>query len=137
MEDLGGFELCTSSAHPRSRCNFKEPRIPGPGARTNKCQEKIGAEVCGREHHRLLHGSDASHALLNAARLQPRLARDPKPDIFRGQPGSLLAVGAAGAVFKILEAPVHSKTGRKEQRVVFVDPGSNMNFITHELSERL
>ena len=39
-----------------------------------KCQEKIEARVCGRKHHRLLHGSDATHASLNAARLQPRLA---------------------------------------------------------------
>ena len=32
---------------------------------------------------------------------------------------------------------MHSKTGRKEQGVVFVDTGSNINFITHKLAERL
>ena len=137
LEDLGGCILCTSWAHPRNLCNFKEPKNPGPGARTIKCQEKSGTGVCGKEHHRLLHGSDTSHASVNAARLQPRLAGDPRPDIFRGQPGGLLAAGAAGAVFEILEAPIHSQEGRKEQGVVFADPGSNMNFITHDLAGRL
>ena len=137
LEDLGGCKLCTSWSHPRSRCNLMEPRNPGPGARTIKCQKKSGAGVCGKEHHRLLHGSDASQASVNAARLQPRLAGDPRPNIFRGQPGSLLAAGAEGAVLEILEAPVHYKTGRKEREVVFVDPRSNMNFITPKLAERL
>ena len=74
LEDLGGCILCTLWAHSRTRCNLREPRNPGPDARTIKCQEKIGEGVCGREHLGLLHGSEASHALVSAATLQPRLA---------------------------------------------------------------
>ena len=45
--------------------------------------------------------------------------------------GSLLTIETAGAIFEILEAPVVSVEGRKVQGIVFTDPGSNMNFITH------
>ena len=51
--------------------------------------------------------------------------------------GSLLTEGTAGAIFKIMEAPVVSVEGRKTQSLVFIDPGSNMNFITHELACQL
>ena len=56
-------------------------------------------------------------------------------DWFSGMPmGSLLTEGTAGAIFKIVEAPVVSVEGRKTQSIVFIDPGSNMNFITLELA---
>ena len=51
--------------------------------------------------------------------------------------GSLLTEGTAGAVFEIMEAPVVSLEGRKTQSIVFVDPGSNMNFTTQELAYQL
>ena len=51
--------------------------------------------------------------------------------------GSFLTEGIAGAIFKIMEAPVVSVEGRKTQSIVFIDPGSNMNFITRELAYQL
>ena len=51
--------------------------------------------------------------------------------------GSLPAESTAGAIFKIVEAPVVSVEGRKVQGIVFADPGSNMNFITHKLAHQL
>ena len=36
-----------------------------------------------------------------------------------------------------MEAPVVLVEGRKTQSIVFVDPGSNMNFITCELAYQL
>ena len=51
--------------------------------------------------------------------------------------GRLLIEGTSGAIFEILEAPVVSVEGRKTQSIVFIDPGSNINFITHELAGQL
>ena len=51
--------------------------------------------------------------------------------------GSLLTKGTAGAIFKIMEAPVVLVVGRKVQDIVFADPRSNMNFITHKLAHQL
>ena len=51
--------------------------------------------------------------------------------------GSLLAEGIAGAIFEIVEAPVVLVEGRKVQGIVFADPGSNLNFITHDLAQQL
>ena len=44
--------------------------------------------------------------------------------------GSLLTDGTKGTIFEIMEAPVVSVEGRKIQSIVFIDPLSNMNFIT-------
>ena len=51
--------------------------------------------------------------------------------------GSLLTEGTEGTIFKITEAPIVSVEGRKTQSIVFIDPGSNMNFITHDLAHQL
>ena len=51
--------------------------------------------------------------------------------------GSLLTEGTSGAIFEILEAPVVSTEGKKILSLVFIDPGSNINFITHELAGQL
>ena len=51
--------------------------------------------------------------------------------------GSLLTEGTAGAIFEITEEPVVSVEGRKVQDIVFTDPGSNLNFITHEQAKQL
>ena len=51
--------------------------------------------------------------------------------------GSLLTESTEGTIFEITEAPVVSVEGRKTQSIVFIDPGSNINFITHELAGQL
>ena len=51
--------------------------------------------------------------------------------------GSILAEGTAGAILEIMEAPVMSVEGRKVQGIVFTDSGRNMNFITHNLAQKL
>ena len=64
--------------------------------------------------------------------------RGSKKEWFSGKPtGDLLTEGTAGAIFEILEAPVVSTGGKKILRLVFIDPGSNINFITHKLAGKL
>ena len=68
----------------------------------------------------------------------PRGHGGSRPDWFTGMPmKSLLAEGTPRAIFEIVEAPVVSVDGRKVQGIVFTDPGSNMNFITHKLAHQL
>ena len=51
--------------------------------------------------------------------------------------GSILEEGSACAIFKIMKAPVMLVEGRKVQGIIIMDFGSNMNFITHGLTQKL
>ena len=94
--------------------------------------------MCGQLHHRLLHGSRSAHASANAVMGLPRGQEGFRQDWFLGKPtGSLLTEGNSGAIFEILEAPVVSTEGKKILNLVFIDPGSNINFITHKLAGQL
>ena len=128
--------VCVSWAHTKVRCN--RVRRHTEGGPSIGWQEKEGSGVCGQHHHRLLHSSKSAYASANAVVGAPRGHGGSRPDWFSGMPlGSLLAEGTAGAIFKIMEAPVVSVEGRKVQGIVFTDPGSNMNFITHKLAHQL
>ena len=60
------------------------------------------------------------------------------PDIFTGRSvGSSLIAGATGAIFKIIEALVLSVEGRRVPVIVFLDSGSNLNFIAYERAQQL
>ena len=86
----------------------------------------------------MLHRSNVAHASANSALGAPRKPGESRPDLFVGRSmGSILAESTAGAVFEIMEAPVMSVEGRKVQGIVFTDSGSNMNFITHDLAQKL
>ena len=94
--------------------------------------------MCGLPYHRLLHGSKSAYGSANAVAGASRGQGGSKQDWFLGMPlGSLLTEGTAGVDFEIMEAPVVSVEGRKVQIIVFTDPGSDMNFITHELAQQL
>ena len=128
--------VCVSWAHTKARCN--RVRCHTEGGPSIGCQEKEGSGVCSQHHHRLLHGSKSAFASANAVVGAPRGHGGSRPDWFLGMPmRSLLAEGTAGAIFEIVEAPVVSVEGRKVPGIVFADPGSNMNFITHELAHQL
>ena len=89
-------------------------------------------------HHRLLHGSKSAYGSANAVTGVPRGQGGSRPDWFLGMPlGSLLTKGTARTIFEVIETPVVSVEGRKVLGVVFTDPGSNMNFNTHELAQQL
>ena len=61
-----------------------------------------------------------------------------RPTLFAGRPvGSILKADTAGSIFEIVKAPVLSVKGRKVLGIVFMDSGSSMNFITHELTQQL
>ena len=61
-----------------------------------------------------------------------------RQDCFPGKPKrSLLTKGTSGAIFKILQVPVVSTEGKKILSLVFIDPRSNLYFITHELAGQL
>ena len=137
LVDQGGCVICLSWAHPLSKCGMKEPKEAGPGAQSLKCQEKLGAGLCGKLHHSLLHGADSSFGQVNSVQGEARGSR-PRPDIFTGRSsGSMLAEGAAGAMFELLYAPVRSQEGARTIDTVFIDGGSNMNFVTNELAAKL
>ena len=138
IEEQGACVTCLSWTHPKPRCSLKEPKNPGPGAVSLRCQEREGTGVCGRAHHRILHGSNAAYASANSVLGAPRGLGASRPDLFAGRPmGSILAERTAGAIFEIVEAPVKSMEGRKVLGIVFTDSGSNMNFITHHLAQQL
>ena len=129
---------CLSWVHTKLRCTMKEPKNPGPGAASLLCQEREGTGVCGQAHHRMLHRSKSAYASANSVLGTPRGHGVSRPDLISVRPlGSLLAEGTAGEIFEIVEAPVVSVEGRKLQGIVFTDPGSNMNFITHDLAHQL
>ena len=122
-----------SWTHPKFKCNLV--RRHTEGGPSIGCEEKEGTGVCGRQHHRLLHGSKSAYASANAVAGIPGGHGGPRPDWFSGVPmGSLLTEGTEGTIFEITEAPVVSVEGRKTQSIVIIDPGSNMNFITRELA---
>ena len=122
--------------HKQLRCNMVQYHNEGgPGI---GCEKREGAGVCGQLHHRLLHSSRSAHVSANAVAGLPRGQEGFRQDWFSGKPtGSLLTEGTSGAIFKILEAPVVSTEGKKILNLVFIDPGSNINFITHELAGQL
>ena len=94
--------------------------------------------MSGQHHHKLLHSSKLAYASANAVASAPRVPEGSRPDCFSGMPmGSLMTEGIAGAIFEIMEAPVVLADGRKAQSIVFVNPGSNMNFITCKLAYEL
>ena len=86
----------------------------------------------------MLHGSNSEYAAADFGWGAPRGPGEFRPDLFAGRPvGSILTAGTAGAIFEIVEAPVLSVKGRRVPGVVFIDSGSNMNFITHDLAQQL
>ena len=102
------------------------------------CQESKGTEICGRAHHKILHGSNSAYVAADFGWGTPRGPGKFRPALFAGRPvGSLLTAGTAGAIFEIVEAPVLSVEGRKVPGIVFTDSGSDMNFITHNLAQQL
>ena len=128
--------VCLSWGHHKFRCNRVQRQDEGgPGI---GCEEREGAGVCGQQHHRLLHGSRSAHASANAVTGLPRGQGGSKQDWFVGKPtGDLLTEGTSGAILEILEAPVVLTGGKKILSLVFIDPGSNINFITHEIAGQL
>ena len=138
IEEQGGCVTCLSWAHTQQRCSLKEPKSPGSGAASLRCQESEGTGVCGRAHHGMLHGSNSAYAAADAGLGAPRGSGASRPDLFAGRPvGSILAEGTAGAIFEIVEAPVLLVEGRRVPGIVFMDSGSNMDFITNKLAEQL
>ena len=128
--------VCMSWEHTKARCNWV--RRHTEGGPSIGYQEKEGSGVCGQHHHRLLHGSKSVYASANAVAGAPREHEGSRPDWFSEMTiGSLLTEGAARAIFQIMEAPVVSVEGRKTRSIVFIDPGSNMNFITHKLAYQM
>ena len=138
MEDLGSCVTCLSWTHTSQECSLKEPKSPGSKTASARCQKNKGTEVCGRAHHKMLHGSNSAYAEADFGWGTPRRPGEFRPALFAGRPvGSLLTAGTAGAIFEIMKAPVLSVKGRRVLGIVFMDSGSNMNFITHDLAQQL
>ena len=136
IQEQGGYVVCLSWGHHKFRCNMVQHHNEGgPGI---GCEEREGAGVCGQLHHRLLHGSRSAHTSTSTVAGLQGGQGGCRQDLFLGKPtGSLLTEGTAGAIFKILEAPVVSTKGKKTMSLVFINPGSTINFITHELAGQL
>ena len=107
IEEQGGCVSCLSWAHTTLKSSLKEPKNPGPGAASLRCQEREGTGVCDRAHHKMLHGSKFAYMSANLVLGAPRGPVASRSDLFSGKPlGSLLAEGNAAATFEIVEAPV-------------------------------
>ena len=113
IQDQGGCVICLSWAHPKFKCQLVWRHTEG--GPSIGCEEKEGSRVCGRQHHRLLHGSKSAYASTNALAGIPGGHGGSRPDWFSGVPlGSLLTEGTEGTIFEITEAPVVSVEGTKD-----------------------
>ena len=138
MEELGGCATCLSWTHTNQECSLKELKNPDSGVASVLCQKSEGTEICGRAHHRMLHGSNSKYADADFGWGTPREPGEFRPNLFAGRPvGSILKANTAGAIFNIVKAPLLSLKGKKVIGIVFVASGSNMNIITHELAQQL
>ena len=110
--------VCRSWAHTKVRCNMLGATLnEGPvyDARRRKDQECVANSTTGCLG---VHQSSSGRTK-RTQRLQARLVLGKA----HGEPPDR-------AVFKIMEAPVVSVEGRNIQSIVFLDSGSNVNFIT-------
>ena len=136
LKDEGGCSQCLSWGHSQRQCNRSEARQQ-PG-KTLKCQERVGSRTCGEFHHPMLHGSNHISGSVNHALGSSHQPFDPRPDIFtREPPGSYIRAGTTGTIFKVVSAPVLAPGGKSKVTSMFVDPGSNLNFILKSFASDL
>ena len=78
IQDQGGCVICLSWAHPKFKCQLV--RRYTEGGLSIRCEEKEGSRTCGRQHHRLLHGSNSTHASANTVSGAPGGKGSFRPD---------------------------------------------------------
>jgi hypothetical protein len=165
LEEQGGCSLCTSYAHPKNKCFQTDKRKPN--YKPVLCSEKVnGSKSCGKSHHSLLHGSASIYCQTNAAMARsssslqtrkstggkemgssrkkgtiytaqetpPAFPKDPSQYIFSNQE---FLEQARNCMFEFVVAPVGSNKGLQEERIIFTDPGSNVNFVRMDVAPQL
>jgi hypothetical protein len=128
LEGASGCNKCLSWEHVPKRCFFKKEV---------ECPETVsGGEKCGRSHHALLHGS--ANVYCESFCLSAVSKEGSRDDLFPGRAGDLLKRGTSGALFEFVRAPiVNPVNAQEEEAIVFVDGGSNVNFIRMDLARSL
>ena len=116
VEAHGGCAVCTSWLHKADKCRLRDKE-------SSKCRVKTGDVTCGGEHHEDLHGSNNAYCHTNS------MASDSVAMMSRDGPG----------LFEVYRAEVGSDvTGSGfEVATLFVDPGSDTNFISDRLVGKL
>ena len=103
-----------------------------------RCTEMTGGVACGKPHHRLLHGSANAYCMANAVSAKQCQPLTSRPDLFIGEVGQRLLHGTRGTIFEFVTAGVVAPEGDEaKDQIVFVNPGSNVNFIQEGLARRL
>ena len=132
VEEHRGCEVCLAWRHQRATCNLASSRSPP------KCTERVGGGACGKLHHALLHGSGNAYCQAATTMGTQHQPRDPRPDLFTGQTaGEMIRAGTLNSIFEFVHAPVVSREGERVEAIMFADPGSNLNFIRHDLAKQL
>ena len=149
IEDEGGCGLCSSTSHVISKCfAMDKNRVSNQDP---KCREPSirGGGVCGKLHHRLLHGSGNAYC-------QANLTVTCLLELGGVESGRLTEVGVeegmeaasfvaksdavdrtARCLFEHLVVPVMAEDGRIQHEIVLTDTAANTNFITHGLAKEL
>jgi hypothetical protein len=121
FEDIKGCALCLDWTGDHTRDNCKE-LIKGKPYRD--CQEPVGTGVCGRKHHRLLHGATTKY--VNWVQLNAVSRRVPShSDLDEGE-----------KVTTLLQIQNVKVDGDVDTAVTFFDSGSNINLVTKSFAER-
>ena len=103
-----------------------------------RCNKMTGGVACGRLHHKLLHGSANAYCMANAVGARQCQPLTSRLDLFTGEVWQRLLHGTRGTIFEFVTAGVVAPEGNEvRDQIVFVDPGSNVNFIRKDLARRL
>ena len=135
VQEQGGCGLCTSWTHVRRRCYLGDNKRKGGPA---LCVQPVGNGLCGKEHHRLLHGSANVYCQANTAMVRSWPPLAPRPDLFTNKIGNQLTKGTRSTLFEFTTAKLVSHNSDNQlDGIIFTDPGANINFIRTKVAEEL
>ena len=138
IEEQGGCVSCLSWAHTTLKSSLKEPKNPGPGAASLRCQEREGTGVCDRAHHKMLHGSKFAYMSANLVLGAPRGPVASRSDLFGKAPRQPSSRRQRCSNLRDSGSPCDvGGEGRKVPGIVFTDSGSNTNILIHNLAQQL
>lgn len=141
LEGAAGCVKCLSWEHNVRKCQlYKEVKCPVVTS---------GGGRCGLSHHSLIHGSGVPYASTGSTHVGVGQDYEESGDVMavsqerlEGQEaapqGPSVLKGTLSAIFEFVPAPVQNPhSGQESYAIVFVDPGSNVNFIKTDLAEQL
>ena len=149
IEDEGGCGLCTSTSHVVKKCfSMDKFRM---AVNDPKCKEVStrGGGVCGKLHHRLVHGSGNVYCQANltvTCHLDTQMeggTQITEVEVEEGMESATFVTRAdvidrtTRCLFEHLVVPVMAEGGNVQREIVLTDTAANTNFITHGLAREL